>query len=161
MSCLLPTLRTGEKMSTDYYAGLDEDLAPRLQLPALIDMSFLMLIFFMVSATLQRQEADLDLHFPGFSTDASSTSQQVENMRIEIDDNGAVWMNQSIVNAGSEYTVMELLAERLHRYATVVDVSGGEPKVMIRCSGAATEQRFIDVLNACRRARIEQIHVIE
>ena len=161
MWCLLPIHRTPENMNTDYYAGLNQDLDPRLQLPALIDMSFLMLIFFLVSATLQKQEADLDLQLSGFGIEAPSASQRVESMRIEVDDHGAVWMNQSIVTAGSEHSMMELLAERLHRYATVVDVSGAEPKVVIRCSGAATEQRFIDVLNACRRAQIEQIYVIE
>ena len=42
-------------MSANYFAGIEAGSAPLLDLASLIDMSFLMLIFFMVSATLQRQ----------------------------------------------------------------------------------------------------------
>ena len=150
-------------MSADYFAGLDREFTPRLQLPALIDMSFLMLIFFMVSATLQKQDADLDLYLPGIRQDGSSAVRRVEDMRVEIDDNGFVSINGSVLSGegGRAFDVMNAVAERLRRYAAVVAVSKGEPRVLIRCSGAAAEQRFIGVLNACRRAGVMRIHVIE
>lgn len=148
-------------MSVDYYAGLDSDSPPRLQLAALIDMSFLMLIFFMVSATLQKQEADLDLLLPGVSLEAAATMSRVEPMHVAIDDHGIIRVNGSRLVTPNAAHVLPALTDRLRRYATVVNLSGADPQVSIRCSGAAAEQRFIDVLNACRRAGIESIQLTE
>jgi biopolymer transport protein ExbD len=146
-------------MSTDYFAGLDQASPPRLQLASLIDMSFLMLIFFLVSATLQKQEADLDLLLPGVSLDAPASTLQVEQMRVTIDDHGEIRVNGSMLSTRTATDILPVLTDRLTRYAAVVNLSGAAPQVVIRCSGAAAEQRFIDVLNACRRAGIEQIQL--
>lgn len=148
-------------MPTDYFAGLDQDSPPRLQLAALIDMSFLVLIFFMVSATLQRQEADLDLLLPGMTQAVSGAAPQVDSMYVAIDDRGEVLINGTRLITRSGGNTLPALTERLRRYAAVVNLSGTEPRVRIRCSGTAAEQRFIDVLNACRRAGIEQIELTE
>lgn len=148
-------------MGTDYFAGLDSASPPRLQLAALIDMSFLMLIFFMVSATLQKQEADLDLLLPGVSLDAPAAVPQVEQMHVGIDDMGEIRVNGTLLATRTPADALPALRDRLNRYAAVIDMSGAEPRVVIRCSGAAAEQRFIDVLNACRGSGIEHIQLVE
>ena len=36
-------------MKSNYFAGIDQEQGPRLEIASLIDMSFLMLVFFMVN----------------------------------------------------------------------------------------------------------------
>ncbi len=149
-------------MSARYFAGIEPDRPPRLDLASLIDMSFLMLIFFMVAATLQKQEADLPVRL---SKDGSATATmapvRMERMRVTIDDRGTVSVNGQAIATPGHRRDMTVLADRLARYASVASLSGSEPQVQIDCDGAAAEQRFIDVLNACRRAGVQQISLVE
>ena len=147
-------------MSGNVFQGLDLDQRPRLELAALIDMSFLLLIFFMVAATLQKQEADL--HLPaGARTGTSASPVELERMIIDVDDHGTVRLNNEPLSPRPGLTEMQQLRDRLSRYAAVARVSGSNPRVEIQCADAAAEQRFIDVLSASHGAGIERIRLVD
>ena len=149
-------------MSANLFQGLDLDQRPRLELAALIDMSFLMLIFFMVAATLQKQEADLSVHLPaGAQAGTSASPVELERMIIDVDDRGTIRLNQEPISPRPGLTEIRQLQDRLSRYAAVARVSGSNPRVEIQCADAAAEQRFIDVLSAAHGAGVEHIRLMD
>lgn len=147
-------------MKSNYFAGIDQEQGPRLEIASLIDMSFLMLVFFMVAATLQKEEADLPVGMPG-GAGGPDTAVHVERMLIAIDDGGSVTLNgQPLLTRPGTHIVTELSA-RLSRYEWVSRVANADPSVVVQCADGAAEQRFIDVLSACRRAGIEHISLLD
>lgn len=147
-------------MSADYFAGIDTGGSPRLDLASLIDMSFLLLIFFMVSATLQKQEADLGLKLPGVGA-RSARAIQAERMVVTIDDREVIHVNRDLLVGETPRETMDLLVDRLKRYVALAAYAGRPPQVILDCSGRAREQRFIDVLGACRRSGVRNISLLE
>jgi len=129
---------------------------PKLDMASLIDVSFLLLIFFMVSATLQKQEADLGLILPGI-TDLGGESVTVDQMTIKVDSSGSVLVNDEVVDSNVNRRRIPKLNDRLKRYRAVADLAGSEPMVIIDCSGEVPQQRFIDVLNACAKVGIKHV----
>ena len=129
-------------------------------MPALIDVSFLLLIFFMVSATLQRQEADLRLRLPDLHLETHSAAPSLEQMRIQIGPRGDLMVNREPLLARSGTSELTLLEERLARYAAMAMATRGQPLVVVQCADEASEQRFIDVLNSCSSAGIEGVSIM-
>lgn len=148
-------------MSRSCFEGIDEASAPRLDLAPLIDMSFLMLIFFLVAAALQRQEADLAVVLPGADSATASLPTPVEQLQVDIDRHGIFRVNRQVLSVRPGEDAASALTDRLRRYAAVAAISGAEPRVTITCAAAAVEQRFIDALNACRSAGITRIGLTE
>lgn len=145
-------------MSSHLFAGIDQERGPLLSVAALVDIGFLLLTFFIVSTTLQRQEANLNVRLPELSSAAATT--QLEAMRIRVTAQGALELNQQPLSLRPGQRDVDLLVERLERYAAVAAMSGSTPRVIIDCDDAAAEQRFIDVLNACSRANLPQVSVL-
>ena len=148
-------------MNKGPFSGIEDETGPRLLMPALIDVSFLLLIFFMVSATLQRQEADLRLEVPDLTLLQPGDMPTMEHMRIEVSDRGTIRLNEEPVvgRTGAPDTVV--LAERLTRYAGMAAATRSQPTVVVRCADAASEQRFIDVLDACTTAGIQSVQLAQ
>lgn len=145
-------------MSAHLLAGIDQERGPRLSMAALIDIGFLLLTFFMVSATLQRQEANLHLRLPDLSRAAAPG--QTETLRIHVTAQGVIELNQEPLRHRPGQRDIELLVERLERYVAMTAAAGAAPRVLIDCDDAAAEQRFIDVLNACARAQLPQVSLL-
>jgi len=147
-------------MSANYFAGIEAGSAPRLDLASLIDMSFLMLIFFMVSATLQRQEADLGLRLPGVSG-STAHSVRAERMVVTVDDREEIYANRDRLMGQTPDERLDLLVDRLRRFVALSAHAGQPPQVIIDCSGKAREQLFVDVLGACRKSGVRNISLLE
>ena len=148
-------------MTSEIFSGLDLESRPRLELAALIDMSFLMLIFFMVAATLQPQEADLPIHLPRGISAENAGAIHMERMVVRVDDHGTIRLNRELLSGRPGQSEVDVLKERLTRYAAVAAMSGSKPHVVIHCSGSAAEQQFIDVLGASHAAGIQTISVVD
>jgi biopolymer transport protein ExbD len=126
-----------------------------LQIAPLIDVVFLLLIYFMVSSTLKRTEADLTLALPG----SVSTSTEVEipdEQIIEVQADGAIILNNKIYAAldksdlaGLEYTLL--------RYSQAAALSKSKAMITIAAEDDAVHERVVDVLNACAGAGIKNV----
>ena len=148
-------------MARSCFENIDLDAPPRLDLAALIDISFLLLVFFLVAAALQRQEADLSVVLPGAEAGGAAVASQVERLRIAIDAQGTFRINDQPLTLRPGEQPAEALVVRLRRYAAVAAMSGTEPRVAVTCHSDAAEQRFIDALNACRAAGVTRIGIID
>ncbi len=129
--------------------ALEED-EPGLDISSLIDCVFLLLIYFLVTTTIQPREQDLTMNLPA----VANKDQQplIEPKLIVIDSSGSIFVGagNSQIALDSDVTDhnVPLLSADLRAYAAAAKSAGTEPVVQIDVDGAAAQQRVIDVLNA-------------
>ena len=126
-----------------------------LQIAPLIDVVFLLLIYFMVSARLNRPEADLTLALPG-AVSVSNKLEMPDEQIIEIGADGAIMLNNKVYAArdksdlaGLEYTLL--------RYRQAAQLSKTKAMITIAANDDAVHERVVDVLNACAGAGIKNV----
>jgi len=127
---------------------------------SLIDIAFLLLIYFIVSTTLVKQEADLGLALPGVQSESVSPVQ-IDHMVVSINAAGAISVNDEVVDTDINDHALPNLTDRLTRYAASASLTGSEALVIVDCSEEAAQQRFIDVLNACDTAGLTNISLAQ
>ncbi|MBK1791140.1 ExbD/TolR family protein [Persicirhabdus sediminis] len=140
-------------------AEVPEDDEPGLDISSLIDVTFLLLIYFLVTTTIQPREQDLKMALPAA---APSDSQPVlAPMLISVDRAGMVSVGagsgREPLDADVENHDLPRLSERLSTYVTMAKAGGQEPVVQIFVDGEAIEQRVIDVLNALAGASVKSV----
>lgn len=69
---------------------------PEINLTSLIDVVFLLLIFFMVSTTFERQAA-LKIDLPEASVAAENQAEEVEKLELIIDRDGQMYLNDRML----------------------------------------------------------------
>ncbi len=131
-----------------------------MDISPLIDVAFLLLIYFLVTATLLKQEADLGLALPGVAA-LSNRPVEVDQMVIKIGGDSTVRVNDEMVEGDASDRSLAALTDRLKRYAASAKIAGSEAAVIIDCDGEAPEQRFVDILNACAAAGLKNISLAE
>lgn len=117
-----------------------------INLTPLIDVVFLLLIFFMVSTTFVK-ESEIDLTLPQASQELRD--EPVDRVDVAIDRDGTVFVNeQALVNA-QVATVVKALGEARGE--------GGDPVVIISADAEASHQSVVDVMDAARQAGLYRI----
>jgi biopolymer transport protein ExbD len=126
-----------------------------LQIAPLIDVVFLLLIYFMLSSTLRRTEADLMLALPG-SVSQSNEIQIPDEQIIEVMADGTIVLNNKTYSeqdksdlAGLEYTLL--------RYQQTSILSKTKALITIAADDDSAHERVVDVLNACAGAGIKNV----
>jgi len=133
-----------------------EEAAPELDISPLIDVAFLLLIYFLVTTTLQKSEADLSLVLPGVEK-SDSKEVKIDQMLVQIDASGSVIVNDEVSDSDPNDRHLPNLTDRLSRYAASAELANTETQVIIECDEEAVGQRFIDVLNVCAKAKIKNV----
>ncbi|MFV8833800.1 biopolymer transporter ExbD [Aquisalimonas sp.] len=121
---------------------------PEITLTPLIDVVFLMLIFFMVSATFLN-EADMELSLPEASLDPGERAYSP--IELAISASGDYYVDgEALVNQQTD-TVQRALEQALD----------GRPDapVIIRADGRTPHQSLVTALDAAGRASIENISI--
>ena len=119
----------------------------QLNLMPLIDMVFLLLIFFLVATTFAQEERDLSIELPGTGrTSALSSPQQQLIINIQADGS---------IKVGTEPVEPKRLAEML------ADVAVNQPsrKVLIRADERSRHKYFAGVADLCRRCGISKVNI--
>lgn len=128
---------------------------PELDVSSLIDMVFLLLIYFMATCSLVKSEGDLGVKLPGMVQQAVSVDMPDEQM-IEVRADNRVFLNgQQFGDPGSQE--LPDLVQLLKRYKAASDASRNKALITVAAEDLARHQRVIDVLNACADAGIENI----
>ncbi|MFO7534327.1 MAG: biopolymer transporter ExbD [Kiritimatiellia bacterium] len=128
---------------------------PEINVASLIDMVFLLLVYFMATASLVKSEADLGIRLPGMLAQARTVDLPDEQI-LEVREGGHVILN------GREYddpnsSDLPALAATLVRYRLSSTAAGNEPMITIQADDNARQQRVIDVMNACAVAGIKGV----
>jgi len=123
-----------------------------MQMGPMIDMVFLLLVFFMVTAKPVKQESDISLGLPG-TVAAEEAIELPDEQRIRIEEDGSVVLNDSVLGVPADSTLAELVAT-LKRFKESADANKADALVTLDAADGTNHQRIVDVLNACAKADI-------
>jgi biopolymer transport protein ExbD len=123
-----------------------------MQMGPMIDMVFLLLVFFMVTAKPVKQESDISLGLPG-TVSAEESVELPDEQRIRIEDDGSIVLNDSVIGPPADSALTGLIAT-LKRFKESADANKADALVTLDASDGTTQQRIVDVLNACAKADI-------
>lgn len=131
------------------------DENPTLDMSSLIDVSFLLLIYFIVTSTLDPKESDIGMTLPVPPGGVPLEPMDIDLMRIEVDSQGQILVNEELLDTNPESREVPLLLDRLATYADAARVMDSEPVVIVEADDAAKGQRFVDVLNALAHDKVK------
>ena len=134
-----------------------EDLTNKkaeLQITPLIDVVFLLLIYFMVTASLIKKEADLAFMLPAKVETAEPIMLPIEVL-IEVTEMGDIMIEGMIFGQGTSN--LDDLIGQLSQYRQAADSSGSELIVNILPDDKALHARIIKVMDACAAARVKNM----
>lgn len=134
----------------------DEEEDPQLDISSLIDIAFLLLIYFLVTMQLIKEEQDINLVLPGVAS-TESDPVKVDQMLIKITPDALIMVNGEIVDSDPNARTLSGLDERLERYSASVRLAGAEALIVVDTADEAPQQRFIDVLNSCAKNGMNNI----
>lgn len=128
--------------------SLDEDDKTDVSLTPLIDVVFLLLIFFMVTTTFN-QHANLRVELP----EASNAVQSREENKIEIiiDKNGQYFIDGTSLLDQQSRTLVNALGK-------IVQKNKSE-KILIRADAQAPHQSVVSVMDAAGKLGLTQISI--
>jgi biopolymer transport protein ExbD len=136
-----------------------EESDPALDISSLIDVCFLLLIYFIVTSSITPRESDLGMALPAASP--STEQPDIEPMFIRIEANGALYTGvgaaQQAMDSDTSVREVPVLKSALEIYANVAHNAASKPLVQIYADGQATQQRVIDVLNALASVGINSV----
>jgi biopolymer transport protein ExbD len=125
---------------SDRKDNVDLDITP------LIDVVFLLLIFFMVSTTFDHN-SEINITLP--SSSKEMTTAKPDAVNIGLDSQGVVYINdKALVNAQIE-TIKSALSEAL--------VGLDEPPIIISADADASHQSVVRVMDAARQLDLVKI----
>ncbi len=135
------------------------DEAPLPDASPLIDICFLLLIYFLVAATIAPRESDLTLALPGSQQKAGSP--EIEPLLIRIAENGAIEAGSLgfplAMDQDAGQRDLPLLRSHLEFYAAAAQAADSMPLVKLEPSPETNHQRLMDVLNTLAAAGIRSV----
>lgn len=122
---------------------------PGLDISSLIDVSFLLLIYFLVTSTLEPRESDLSMELPTDSGQASGI--QIEPLKVRLTLAGEISIADQIMPDD------QAMESELDRYKQLTDATGNKPMVIVTADDEAKQQRFIDLMNGLAKVGITTV----
>ena len=126
---------------------VSHDEQPTLNLTSMIDVTFLLIIFFMVGTKFTELERKIGLKVPQVS-DAGALTSAPEKKVVNVYKDGQITLDQQNVS-------IEELTARLNAARRQYQDLG----VLVRGDGAGQFQRVAEVLNACKQAGIGELAI--
>lgn len=128
-----------------------EDGDAGFQIAPMVDVVFVLMLFFMACAGAQTVELELNIKLPAGQGSGSDT--KVTPIIIDISSDGLVSMNNQTYGQPTDRT-LQTLRDWLKN---AIDTFGDKDPVIIRPSPDAKQERIIDVLNAASFARVKNL----
>lgn len=124
-----------------------------LQIAPLIDVVFLLLIYFMVTASLVKKEADLSFMLPAKVETNEPITLPIEVL-IEISELGDILVDGMVFGQGNN---LDDLIGQLVALKEAADSSNSELIVNILPADKALQGRIINVMDACAAAEVKNM----
>jgi biopolymer transport protein ExbD len=137
----------------DPNAGGDGHLG--FQIAPMIDVVFVVMLFFMVMAGAVKVERELNTKLPG-TAETSGPTDFVDEIVINIAENGEVTLNDEVMDAPASREMPQLRATLL-RLKQGSDAAKAPTLVTVVSEPEAKYSRTIDVLDALAVAQIENV----
>jgi len=121
------------------------------QMAPMVDIVFLLLIFFMVTASFVIEESQLKINLP--ATEAAVAAEELpDQVLIHIRSDGGVAVNEREMDSPGSRELPELRTMLTDLISIFTDQN-----VIIQADGSASHGRVVDVLNACVASGITNI----
>ncbi len=124
------------------FRGSIQNNAPGFQIAPMVDIVFLLLIFFLVTWNFSRSETELDVKVPK-AREGKETRRAVGEVILNVKANGTVVMNRRQMNSSE-------LQETLQKIASLYP----DQAVILRGDENTDYRHVVEVLDICRRANI-------
>lgn len=131
-----------------------------LDVSSLIDVCFLLLIYFIVTSTIVPAERDLGMALPS-KTRPDIVHPPIPPMVLRINEQGVVFSGignaEQMLDSDPDSRNLPLLISQLELYKNAATSSGDIPKVLLEVNENVRQQRMIDVLNAFAATGISSV----
>jgi|AntRauTorckE6833_2_1112554.scaffolds.fasta_scaffold12753_2 biopolymer transport protein ExbD len=139
------------------YESID---APQLDISGMIDVCFLVLIYFIVAMTVIPEERDLFIGIPPLGK-TNDDQSPISPIVVSIDGTGAVSSGENaskrLLDMDPASRDLPLLLSELEVYTSAARSAGDDPGVFLRVDENVGQQRFIDVLNVLAKLGIADV----
>lgn len=125
------------------------------QIAPMIDVVFVIMLFFMVMAGAVQVENELNLKLPG--TVASDNQVSVEETQLRILDTGEVLLNDEPVGEPGDTKLTNLTVTMLRMVESSKAAADSKVVVTIVADEMAPYQRVVNVLNSLSVARVQNV----
>ena len=122
------------------------------QIAPMVDVVFVLMLFFMACAGAQVKEMELNISLPSGAAASTQTAPKTPIV-IDISADGQVTMNSQAYGTPTDRS-LTALREWLK---STIQQFGGEDPVIIRPVPEARHERIIDVLNACHSSGVKNL----
>ncbi len=132
----------------------NEDGDAGFQIAPMVDVVFVLMLFFMASAGSQVAERELNINLPGSKSPSGMTTELPPTpMMVDITADGRVLVNDTIMGTATDKD-LDKLRDRFKD--TIVQFDNKDP-VIIRPALEAKHERVMDVLNAAGAAGVKNL----
>jgi biopolymer transport protein ExbD len=133
--------------------GVSEDGDPGFQIAPMVDVVFVLLLFFMASAGSQVIEKELNISLPSGRSANSAAAVPTTPIIIDILPDGKVQMNNKVYDSPQSRELPELrtwLKETIAKF-------GDKDPVILRPDPMTKHERVMDVLNAASASGVTKL----
>ena len=131
------------------------DANPGFQIAPMIDVVFVIMLFFMVMAGAVKVEHELKTTLPGNAETAKET-EMPDEITIGVSENGTITINEDPVGQPNDKTLDNLYNEMV-KMATAAKQSKTKLLITVQAEEAAKYERVINVLDVLARADISNV----
>lgn len=128
----------------------------QFQIAPMIDVIFILILFFMCSAGAIKVENHLSSSLPG-TVAADSPVEIPDEQVIRVTGNGNILLNDRQFDAGARGHQLPELVATLERFLESANANQTKAMVTVSPERNASYQRVIDVMNACAAAKITNV----
>lgn len=125
------------------------------QIAPMIDVVFVIMLFFMVMAGAVQVEHELNLKLPG-TIESGTPPDAIEETQIRVGDAGEVLLNDDLIGEPGDAKLNNLTASMM-RLAEASKAAGSKIVVTITAAEQAPYQRVINVLNSLSIAKVKNV----
>jgi biopolymer transport protein ExbD len=125
------------------------------QIAPMIDVVFVIMLFFMVMAGAVKVEKEINTQLPGVA-DTNSPTDFVDEMIINISEDGEITLNDEPFDSATSHDLPQLKAT-LTRLKQAADAAKSPSVVTIVSDPSAKYSRTVDVLDALAVAKIDNV----
>jgi len=124
-----------------------EEEAPIINVSSLLDVMFILLIFFLATSTFQKEEHDIQVNLPDQSDDGSLSTQS-RTLIINVRKDGNYYIQNAIKTL-----------DQMNKLIASIVAQNPDQKVLIRGDREALHGYVAAAVGACKRAGIKEANI--
>ncbi len=134
----------------DLRARTDEAQGVGFQIAPMIDIVFVVLVFFVATYAVTQEEKLMSLNLPETTTGKTEYRHR-QQILLNIDSRGDIFLEQRKL-------LPEVLERRLGQLVMFAGSDNSLPSVIIRADGECHHSKVLAVMDLCARAGIKTVH---